>query len=94
VRELDPANLGLGWDMCGTESNPTRLILGRRGASDVTGGHEADEAPAVIIPGDVGIGGQDGMLAVGAEHFGRAICHCLDLGQSVLQCLLPDDWRK
>jgi hypothetical protein len=69
--------------MSRTESNPTRLILGGRGASDVTGGHEMDEAPAVIIPGDVGVGGQDGMLAVGAEHFGRTIPHCLDLGQSV-----------
>ena len=83
MRELDLADLGLGWDMCRTESNPTRLFLGGSGAPDVTGGHEMDEAPAVVIAGDVGVGGQDGMLAVGAEHFGRAITHCLDFGQSV-----------
>jgi hypothetical protein len=62
--------------MCGTESNPTRLVLGGRGASDMAGGHEMDEAPAVIVAGDVGVRGQDGMLAVRAEHFGRAISHC------------------
>jgi len=73
--------------MCRTEGDPTRLVLGGGSALDVASGHEMDEAPTVIVTRDVGVGGQDGMLAVGAEHFGRCdcgtVCHCLDIGQSV-----------
>jgi hypothetical protein len=48
-----------------------------------------DEAHTVIVAGDAGVGGQDGVLAVWAEHFGRCRClatigHCSDLGQFVL----------
>ena len=70
VRELDSADLGLGWDMGGTDRNPAGMILGRRSARDNSLGHEMDEAPAVIIPGDGRLGRQNSELAVGAEHFG------------------------
>ena len=70
VREFDPADLGLGRDMCGTHRNPTGVILGGCGARDDSLGHEMDEAPAVIIPGDGRLGRQNSELAVGAEHFG------------------------
>lgn len=56
--------------MSRAECDPARLVLCGGGAADTAGGHEMHETPAVIVAGDAGVGGQDGMLAVRAEHFG------------------------
>lgn len=87
--EFDLANLGLGRGVGGTQCNPALAILLRRVALDVPFGVEVDEAPTVIVSGDAGVGRQDGVLAVGAEHFGSwcwrgTIGHCPELGQFVL----------
>ena len=93
VRELDSADLGLGRHVCGTQRDPARAILGRSCTRDKYTGHKMDEAPTVVIPGNSRLGWQNGVLAVGAEHFGSwwwrgTIGHFFDLGQFVLQIKL------
>ena len=71
-----------------TECDPARLVLRGGVALDKPLCVQMDETHTVVIPGDGGVGRQNGVLAVGAEHFGswrrrRAIDHCLDLGQFV-----------
>ena len=56
--------------MSRAECDPARLVLRGGSAADAAGGHEMHETHAVVIPGDTGVGGQDGVLAVRAEHFG------------------------
>ena len=76
MRELDSADLGLGWDMCGTDRNPAGMILGGRSACDNPLRDKMDEAPTVIIPGDGRLGRQNSELAVRAEHFGSGATWC------------------
>ena len=68
--DLELADLGLGWNVGRTECDPAVAVLCGSGAADTAGGHEVHETPAVIVTRDGGVGGQDGVLAVGAVHFG------------------------
>ena len=87
--QLDLANLGLGRGVGGTQRDPAIAVLLRSVALDVPLCVEVDEAHTVIVAGDAGVGRQNGVLAVRAEHFGRCRClatigHCPDVGQFVL----------
>jgi len=56
--------------MCGANRDPTVTILLGCASLDEAPGVEMNETPAMVIARDAGLGGQDGVLAVGAEHFG------------------------
>ena len=56
--------------MSRTECDPARLVLRGGVALDKPLCIQMDETHAVVIPGDGGVGRQDGVLAVRAEHFG------------------------
>lgn len=56
--------------MCGTRRDPTVAVLLGGASLDESPGVEMNETPAMAIARDAGLGGQDGVLAVGAEHFG------------------------
>ena len=74
--------------MGGTECDPAIAVLCGSVALDKSLRIQVDETHTVIVSRDGGGGRQDGVLAVGAEHFGslwrrRTIDHFFDLGQFV-----------